>query len=46
VSGQKERTSSNSDDGDESRSISEGKSKASTLELAIVYIHAPSERAG
>ena len=40
MSGRKERTSSNSDDGDESRSISEGKSKGSTLDLAIVYIRA------
>lgn len=39
VNGKKERTSSNDgDDGERSNSVGQGNSKASTVELAIVYI--------
>ena len=41
INGKKERTSSNDrDDCDKSGSIGQGTSKASTVELAIVYIRA------
>ena len=41
VNGKKERASSNdAEDGDRSNSAGQGNSKASTVELAIVYIRA------